>query len=125
MLQTNTLLILPFQEMKGGKVVWEEYGEILREAGDTVREAKAQFQLSLARGVKDRRKGFSGYIVRKRNTRDNVGPLWKQKEDVTMPHQGNAEVLDDFCTSVFNSTCCSQCCPSGERQMQGLAEGRP
>ncbi|KAJ7422537.1 hypothetical protein BTVI_13715 [Pitangus sulphuratus] len=41
-----------------GLVVWEEYREIVLEAMDKVIEAKGQLELSLARDIRDNKKGF-------------------------------------------------------------------
>lgn len=61
-------------------MAWEEQREILGEATDKVRKAKAQIELSLARY--DNRKGFCRYVANKRKTGDNVGPCWKETRDM-------------------------------------------
>lgn len=47
-----------FGKGKEGLAICEEYREILWQARDKAREAKAQLDLNLARGIKDNRKGF-------------------------------------------------------------------
>ena len=71
-----------YKRWKQGQAAWEEYRDVVQEARDQVRKAKAQLQLNLARHVKDNRKGFYRYIAKKRQTRDNVGPLRKPSEEL-------------------------------------------
>lgn len=49
--------------MAGGGVSLEEYGENVQEVRDEVKKAKGQVELSLARDIKDIRKGFSRHNV--------------------------------------------------------------
>lgn len=61
---------------QGAEVGPEEYGGIVQTAGDEVKKAKGQLELSVARDVKDNRKGFCRCVANKRQSRDNEGPLW-------------------------------------------------
>lgn len=60
---------------QGAEVGPEEYGGIVQTAGDEVKKAKGQLELSVARDVKDNRKGFCRCAANKRKSRDNEGPL--------------------------------------------------
>ncbi|KFQ42673.1 hypothetical protein N333_13609, partial [Nestor notabilis] len=86
---------------KRGQATWEDYRNIVREARDQVRKAKAQLELNVARDVKENRKGFYRYVANKRKTRDNVGPLQKLSGELATLDLEEAEVLNDFFTSVF------------------------
>lgn len=72
------------------------------EASDKFMEAMAQPGLSVARDIKDKRKGFYRYVARKRKTDDKVGPLQKDMEDLATLDKEKAKVFDDFYSSVFN-----------------------
>ncbi|KFQ43562.1 hypothetical protein N333_00528, partial [Nestor notabilis] len=90
-----------YRRWKQGQATWEDYRNVVREARDQVRKAKAQLELNLARDVKSNRKGFYRYIVNKRQTRDNVGPLQKLSGELATLDLEKAEVLNDFFASVF------------------------
>uniref|UniRef100_A0A672UTJ2 Reverse transcriptase domain-containing protein n=1 Tax=Strigops habroptila TaxID=2489341 RepID=A0A672UTJ2_STRHB len=94
-----------YRRWKQGQAAWEEYRSIAREARDQIRKAKAQLELSLARDVKDNRKGFYRYVANKRQTRDNVGPLRKLSGELATMDLEKAEVLNDFFASIFTSKC--------------------
>ena len=55
-------------------------------------------ELSLARDVKDNKKGFYKYTGDKRKPKENVGPLLKVTQCIE-----KAEVQNAFFTSVFTS----------------------
>ncbi|KFP87718.1 hypothetical protein N310_01981, partial [Acanthisitta chloris] len=96
-----------FRRWKAGQIDWEKYREAVREARDTVRKAKAQLELRLARDIKDNKKSFNRYVTCKRKARDNVGPLRKKTGELATLDIEKAEVLNDFFSSVFNSKCSS------------------
>ena len=83
----------------------EEYREIVQAARDWVRKAKALIEFNLARNVRSNKKSFYRYVDDKRETRENVGPLWKETGDVVTQDMGKAEVLNDYFVSVFTSKC--------------------
>ena len=64
-----------FGMWKEGQATWEEYGNIVRACREAMTKDKAHLELSLARDVKDNKKGFCKYISSKQKTRDDVGPL--------------------------------------------------
>ncbi|GAB0180593.1 hypothetical protein GRJ2_000524600 [Grus japonensis] len=65
-----------------GQVAWEEYRETVRTARDQVRKAKALIEYNLARDIEGNKKSFYKYVSDKRRTKENVGPLWKEKGDL-------------------------------------------
>lgn len=67
-----------------------------------MREAKPQFELSLATGIKDNRKDFYRYIANKRKTRSSVQSLQKETEDLVTMDKEKAETVNDFCARVLN-----------------------
>jgi len=55
----------------------------------------------LARDIKGNKKSFYRHISGKRKARENVGPVWKETGDPVTWDMEKAEVLKDFCASVF------------------------
>ncbi|KFQ44814.1 hypothetical protein N333_11559, partial [Nestor notabilis] len=90
-----------YRRWKRGQAAWEYYRNVVREARDQVRKAKAQLELNLSRDVKNNRKGFYRYVANKRQTRDNVGPLRKLSGELATLDLEKAEVLNDFFASVI------------------------
>lgn len=62
----------------------EEYREIVQQARDRAREAKAQLEFNLARDIKDNRKGFYRYVATKRKP-GVMGALSRRKQDTWVP----------------------------------------
>ncbi|GAB0188654.1 mitochondrial enolase superfamily member 1 [Grus japonensis] len=96
-----------YRGWKQGQVAWEEYRETVRAAREQVRKAKALIEITLARDVKDKKKGFYRYVSEKRRTRENVGPLRNETGDPVTQDMEKAEVLNDFFASVFTGKCLS------------------
>ncbi|KGL96755.1 hypothetical protein N301_11125, partial [Charadrius vociferus] len=96
-----------YREWKQGRVAWEEYREIVQAARDQVRQAKAQLELNLSRDIKTNKKSFYKYVSKKRKTREAVGPLQKETEELVTRDRDRAEVLNDFFASVFTGKDCS------------------
>ncbi|KGL86470.1 hypothetical protein N301_16383, partial [Charadrius vociferus] len=96
-----------YREWKQGRVAWEEYRGIVQAARDQVRQAKAQIELNLARDIKTNKKSFSKYVSKKRKTREDVGPLQKETEELVTQDRDRAEVLNDFFASVSTGKDCS------------------
>ncbi|KAM6092638.1 uncharacterized protein LJ206_005604 [Theristicus caerulescens] len=96
-----------YRACKQGQVAWDEYREIVQTARDQVRKAKALIELNLARDVKGNKKSFYKFVRYKRKNRENVGPLWKETEDLVTWSVKKAEVLKDFFASVFTGKCSS------------------
>ena len=70
------------RQTQKGRVTWEKYREIVQAASDQVRKAKAITELKLCRNPKVNKKGFCKYVSDKKNTREKVGPLEKEREDL-------------------------------------------
>jgi len=68
-----------------------------------LRKAKAQLKLSLARGVKSNKKGFCKFTGDKRKTRESVGPLVNEAQDLVKEDLEKAGVLKAFFVLVFTS----------------------
>ncbi|PKU44522.1 rna-directed dna polymerase from mobile element jockey- hypothetical protein [Limosa lapponica baueri] len=92
-----------YRGWKQGQVAWEEYREIVQAARDQDRKDKAQIELNLVRDTKGNTKSFYRYIDDKRKTRENLGPLQKEKRDLVTQDTEKVEVLNDFFASVFTS----------------------
>ncbi|PKU36536.1 rna-directed dna polymerase from mobile element jockey- hypothetical protein [Limosa lapponica baueri] len=104
-----------YRGWKQGQVAWEDYRETVRAARDQVKKAKAQTELNLARDIKGNKKNFYKYVRDKGKTREDVGPLRKEKELVTQDME-KAEVLNDFFASVFTG--------KGSNHTAQVAEGK-
>ncbi|GAB0204486.1 mitochondrial enolase superfamily member 1 [Grus japonensis] len=92
-----------YSTWKKGLATWEEYRDVVRECRDATRKAKAHLELSLARDVKDNKKGFFKYISSKRKTRENVDPLLNEVGALMMEDTEKAELLNVFFASVFTA----------------------
>ena len=55
-----------YMKWKQGFAAWEGYRAVVHVCRDRIRKAKAQMELNLSRDVKDNKKGFYGYIGRRR-----------------------------------------------------------
>jgi len=93
--------------MEKRQVAWEEYREIVQVAREQVRRAKVLTELNLVRDVKGNKKAFYRYVSDRRQTRENVGPLWKEAGDLVTQDVEKAEMLNDCFASIFNSKCSS------------------
>ena len=76
--------------------------------------AKALIELNLVRDVKGNKKSFYRHVGDKRKTKENVGPLWKEKGDLVTWDMEKAEVLNDFFASVFTGKCSSHTAQGAE-----------
>ncbi|GAB0209794.1 mitochondrial enolase superfamily member 1 [Grus japonensis] len=92
-----------FRGWKQGQVAWEEYRETLRAMRDQDRKAKALIESHLTWDIKGNKKRFHRYVSDKRRMRENVGPLQNETGDLVTQDMEKAEVLNDFCASVFTS----------------------
>ncbi|GAB0204905.1 mitochondrial enolase superfamily member 1 [Grus japonensis] len=92
-----------YRGWKQGQVAWKEYREIVQAARDQVRKAKVLIEINLARDIKGNKKSFYRYVSNKRKTRENVGPLQNETEDLVTWDMEKAELLNDFFASVFTN----------------------
>uniref|UniRef100_A0A8B9FZE2 E3 ubiquitin protein ligase n=1 Tax=Amazona collaria TaxID=241587 RepID=A0A8B9FZE2_9PSIT len=84
-----------YKRWKQGQAAGEGYRDVVWEARDQVRKAKAHLELNLARDVKDNRKGFYRYIANKRQVRDTVGPLQKLSGELLEELRQRVKELED------------------------------
>ncbi|PKU46749.1 rna-directed dna polymerase from mobile element jockey-like [Limosa lapponica baueri] len=92
-----------YQKWKSRQMPIENYKGIARECRDTVRKAKAQFKLKLARDVKNYKKGLFRYVSNKHKQKENIGLLLKRRGELVTNNAEKAEVCQHL-TSVFTST---------------------
>ncbi|GAB0182821.1 mitochondrial enolase superfamily member 1 [Grus japonensis] len=92
-----------YQMWKKGLATWEEYRDVVRECRDATRKVEAHLELKLARDVKDNKKSFFKYIISKRKTRKNVGPLLNEVNAQVTEDTDKAELLNAFFASVFTA----------------------
>ncbi|KFZ60398.1 hypothetical protein N338_05724, partial [Podiceps cristatus] len=89
---------------KQGSVAWKEYRDAVWNCRDGIRKAKAQMELSLARDVKNNKKGFYRYIGQKRQAKESIPPLVNGKGELAATDVEKAEVLNEFFASVFSGS---------------------
>ncbi|KAK4815363.1 hypothetical protein QYF61_001351 [Mycteria americana] len=70
---------------------------------EKIRRAKAELELNLATAVKDSKKYFFKYISSKRTAKENLQPLVDRGGNTVTKDEEEAEVLNAFFASVFNS----------------------
>ena len=92
-----------YRGWKQGQVTWVEYRNTVQMSRDEVRKAEAQMKLSLARDIKENKKGFCQHVGNKRKTRENVDPLLSETGDPVTQGMEKAEILNVFFASVFLS----------------------
>ncbi|KGL98476.1 hypothetical protein N301_04641, partial [Charadrius vociferus] len=114
-----------YREWKQGWIAWEEYRGIVGAARDRVRQAKPQIELNLSRDIRTNKKPFFKYVSEKRKTRENVGPLWKETQELVTRDREKAEVLNDFFASVFTGKDCSHTAYDTECKGEDWENGEP
>jgi len=73
-----------YSRWKQGQVALEEYREIVQAVRERVGKVKALIESNLTRHVKGKKKSLYRNISHKSKTRENVGPLWKEMEDLVI-----------------------------------------
>ncbi|KAF4790719.1 hypothetical protein TURU_138206 [Turdus rufiventris] len=101
-----------------GQVMWEDCRNIIRVFRHTMRKDKTHLGLSLARDIKDNKKGFYKYISSKRKIRENVRPLLNQMGVLETEDTEKVELLNAFFASVFTAEVDPQ-----ESQISEVREG--
>ena len=92
-----------YRMRKVGQATWEEYRNVVRACREAMRKAKVHLTLSLARDVKNNKKGYFKYISSKWKTMDNVGPLLNEVGVLVMEDTEKTELLNTFFASVFRA----------------------
>ena len=88
-----------------------------------IRKVKAQMKLSLARDVKDNKKGFYMYRGRRRWAKEDVPPLMKGNGELASSDIEKAEVLNECFASVFTGGQASHVCQDHEPLGEGVGSG--
>ncbi|RMC16185.1 hypothetical protein DUI87_08399 [Hirundo rustica rustica] len=112
-----------FGKEKQGRAIWEEYKEIVRQARDKAREAKAQLELNVARDIKDNRKGFYRYVASKRKP-GIMQALSRRKQD-TWLHWTKRSLRFSMISVPHSPTARVPATPPKARKTQGLEKLRP
>lgn len=80
----------------------DEYRDIIQAAKNQVGKAKTQIELNLVRDIKGNKMDFYKYVSDERKSRENVGPLMKEMENLVTQDIEKAEILSDFfCLSLL------------------------
>lgn len=79
---------------------------------EKIRRTKAQIEMSLDMAVKGNEKYFFKYFSNKRRTNENLHPLVDAGGKIVREDDKNAEVLNVFFASVFDSS--TSCAPRTE-----------
>ncbi|PKU44209.1 hypothetical protein llap_5469 [Limosa lapponica baueri] len=88
---------------KRGLVTYEQYQAVVKICRGKIRRAKAQAELNLATTVKDNKKSFLQYINKKRQARENIGPLMNEAGALVVEDTEKAELLNPFFALVFTA----------------------
>ncbi|KAK4811169.1 hypothetical protein QYF61_019800 [Mycteria americana] len=88
---------------KKGQATQEDYKGVARLCREKIRRAKAELELNLAAAVKDNKKYFFKYISSQRRAKENLQPLVDGGGNKVTKGEEEAEVLNAFFASVFNS----------------------
>ena len=92
-----------YSKWKQGCIAWKEYRVVVCVCRDRIRKAKVQMELNLVTDVKDNKKGFYGYMGRKRLAKECILHLMKGNGELASSDIEKAEVLNECFASVFTS----------------------
>ena len=84
---------------------FDEYRRLARRVKSSIRAAKRSEELRVARLCKENPKEFFGYVNSRKPIRRTIGPL--RNEEGTLKHSDaeNANLLNDYFSSVFTEEC--------------------
>ena len=82
---------------------YEVYKKALNEATKKIREAKQNFEMKLAKNIKQDTKSFYAYARSKYKTKERVGPLTDEKNELVDDDANAARMLNSYFTSVFTN----------------------
>jgi len=88
-----------YRQWKQGYVAWGKSRDSL-----ALQKAKAQEELKLVRGMENNKKEFYRYTGQKRQAKESIAPLIKEKGEMTTTDLETAEVLNKFFSSAFTSS---------------------
>ncbi|KAK4823930.1 hypothetical protein QYF61_008316 [Mycteria americana] len=88
---------------KKGQATQEDYKDVVRLCRKKIRRARAQLELNLATAIKDNKKCLYKNISNKRRAKENLHPLLDVGGNILPKDEEQAEVLNAFFASVFNS----------------------
>ncbi|XP_061495614.1 uncharacterized protein LOC133390587 isoform X2 [Rhineura floridana] len=91
-----------YKEWKEGRITKEEYRRAARACRNSVRKAKTQNELRLAREARNNKKGFFRYVRSKRKTKETVGLLLSEDGKMLTDNEEKAELLNTYFASVFS-----------------------
>ena len=80
---------------------YSQYRHKLNTANRANKTAQQNFEKKLAENIKNNNKSFYAYIRNKQRTKDKVGPLKDQNGELLVEDQKNAELLNEYFSSVF------------------------
>jgi hypothetical protein len=101
------------QAVKEKKQLWRkyrrtgkelDYNKFVDKSNQTksqISAAKHSYEEKLARNIKEDSKSFFAYIRQKQKTRTVVGPLQKENGDTIVDNEEEANLLNDYFSSVF------------------------
>ena len=109
-----------YEQWKCGWVAWEENRDATRACREGIRKAKAQMELNLMRDVKNNKKGFYQYIEQKRQAKESMPALIKEKGELASRDMEKAVVITEFFASVFAGSWASHasCVPELEVEVR-------
>jgi len=78
-----------------------EYKRAQNKAVSEFRRAKRTFERKLVKNIKENPRSFYSYVRSKTRTKDRVGPLRNNKNELITENDGMCKILNDFFSSVF------------------------
>ena len=85
----------------GTQKSYSQYRHNLNAVNRANKTAQQNFEKKLAENIKNNSKSFYAYIRNKQRTMNKVGPLKDQNRELLVEDQKNAELLNEYFSSVF------------------------